>query len=338
MISRLGVILALSWCHALSAAQETITLVGVGSSVPAPLYSKWTQAYNKRNPKIQVQYIPLGTSEGIEQLEGGNRDFGAGEAPLTARQRSEGGLLELPGVVIGIVPIYNVPGVRSELSFSGEVLAEIFLGRVKRWNDSKLAQLNPGVALPDLPIKVFYRPAGKGSNYVFTEFLSQTSPIFRSEIGVSLSPKWPVGIAVERSWDMGENVKTVVGSLGYVEAQYAIKLHIPNGRVLNPSGQAIRATPENIAAACSAVEAPRWDQLFPSLTNAAGQDSYPISSFSWLYVRTSPPPNPKRDAALVNFLNWIYDEGQELAAQEGYVELAKPLLAKVKTKIATLPH
>jgi phosphate transport system substrate-binding protein len=328
-------VLVVSLFHPLGLAQETIVLVGSGSSVPAPLYTKWAEEYNKRNPKIQMRYVPLGTSEGIKQISLGSGDFAAGEAQLTAKERSEGSLIELPSVLIGIVPIYNLPGVQKELRFSGEVLAEIFLGHLKTWNSPPLVKLNLDASLPDLPIKVVYRPAGKGTNYVFTEFLSKTSSKFRTEVGTSPSPKWPLGVPAERSSDMADKVKSETGSIGYIEAQYAIKANIPYGRVLNPAGRFVEASSERIAAACHAVEDPQWDKFSASLTNAPGDDSFPISSFTWLYLRTK-SADAQRATALADLLNWIYTDGQQLAAREGYSELPQALLAKVKTRINSL--
>ncbi len=189
-------------------AQETVVLVGSGSSVPVPLYTRWAHEFNQRDSGTQLRYVPLGTSEGIKQISRGIGDFGAGEIRLSAQQRVEDGIMDFPVVVIAIVPIYNLPGVRHELRFSGEVLAEIFLGQIRNWKSPELARLNPGLELPDLPIKVVYRPAGKGSNYVFTDFLSKVSPKFRSQIGVTPSPKWPVGEPAERSSDMAEKVRS----------------------------------------------------------------------------------------------------------------------------------
>ncbi|MGA9494301.1 MAG: phosphate ABC transporter substrate-binding protein PstS, partial [Terriglobales bacterium] len=227
----LTLVFAIGFCHPLGFAQQAVVLVGSGSSVPAPLYNKWAQEYNKGNPGIQMKYVPLGTGEGIKQISQGSGDFAAGEAQLTAAERKEGNLIELPAVLIGIVPIYNLPGVHTELRFSGELLADIFLGQIKTWNASQIAKLNPDVSLPSLPIKVIYRPAGKGSNYVFSEFLSKTSSKFRTQIGTSASPNWPVGTPAERSSDMADKVKSETGSIGYVEAQYAVKANIPNGIV-----------------------------------------------------------------------------------------------------------
>jgi phosphate transport system substrate-binding protein len=318
-----------------SPAQETVALVGSGSSVPAPLYTKWAEEYNKRTPKIQMRYLPLGTSEGINQISHGNGDFAAGEVPLSAKERSEGSLIEIPSVVIAIVPIYNLPGTQGELRFSGTVLADIFLGRVKTWNSPALAKINPHLSLPDLPIKVIYRPAGKGSNYVFSDFLSKTSPAFREEIGTSPSPKWPIGSPAERSSDMVEKVRSEPGSIGYVEVQYAVKMNMPYGSVLNAAGHYVKASDATLTAACTAVEAPSWIKLSASLANAPGAQSFPITSFSWLYLRTA-SHDSGRKAALSDLLNWMFTSGQQIADHEGYSELPPPLLAKVRAKIDSL--
>jgi len=276
----------------------------------------------------------MGTTEGIKQISNGTSDFGAGETPLTAEERRDGNLTDLPMVLIGIVPIYNLPGV-PQLRLSGEVLAEIYLGRVKNWDDPAIAKLNPGVAFPKTSIRVIYRPAGKGSNYVFTDFLSKTSTRFHDQIGRSPSPKWPVGESAERSSDIADRVKNNPGALGYVELQYADDNNITYASVLNPAGKFVKATARSITAACVAAEAPGWDKLTASLTNATGADSYPIASFSWLYVRPS-TKGQERTAALVEFLNWAYSDGQNAAIQLGYSELPKPLVGKVKAKISTL--
>ena len=319
-------------CPWLGLAQETIALVGSGSSVPAPLYTKWAEEYNKRSPKIQMRYLPFGTSEGIKQISHGNGDFAAGEMPLTAQERSEGSLIELPSVLIAIVPIYNLPGTQRELRLSGAVLADIFLGRVKNWNSPAIARLNPNLSLPELPIKVIYRPAGKGSNYVFSDFLSKISAHFREEIGTTASPKWPVGLPAERSADMVEKVRSEPGSIGYVEVQYAIQMNLPYASVLNAAGHFVKASESTLAAACQAVEAPRWNRFSASLTNAPGAESFPITSFSWLYLRTA-STDSRRQSALADLLNWMFTSGQQIADQVGYSELPPPLLAKVRAKV-----
>jgi phosphate transport system substrate-binding protein len=315
--------------------QQAIFLVGSGSNVPSPLFEAWAQQFNKRNSRTQMRYLATGTSEGIEEISHASGDFAAGEIPLSAMQRTQGKLMAVPAVLIAIVPIYNVPEIHEELRFSGEVLAEIFLGEVKNWNSPDIAKLNPGVRFPDLAIRVVYRPAGKGSNYVLTDFLSKTSPKFRAQIGTTPSPHWPVGISAERNSDMVDKVRAESGTIGYIEAQYAVKAGLSYGAVQNASGTFVKASPETIRAACNAVEAPQWERFAASLTNPPGADSYPITSFSWLYLRTV-SSDSRRAAALSDLLGWIYDDGQQVAAREGYSELPTELLHKVKTRIDSL--
>jgi len=331
----LVIFLAASLSPQATPAQDSIILVGSGSSVPAPLYNRWVAEYNKRNQAFQLRYLAIGASEGIKQIAKGSGDFGAGEVQLTAAERAEMNLVELPTVMIAIVPMYHIPGIRQDLRFSGELLAEIFLGEIKNWNDPQIAKLNPGVTFPDMSIKVVYRPAGKGTNYVLTEFLSKTSSKFRARIGVTPSPNWPVGTPAERSSDMVDKVKGETGSIGYGELQYAVKGDVAHGKVLNAAGKFVSASSESIMAACRAVEAPGWDKFAGSLTNPPGADSFPITSFTWLYLKTS-TSDPKRAGALGDFLNWAYSDGELLAGQEGYSELPQQLLTKVRTKAKSL--
>jgi len=327
-------LLALGLHSAPANAQNAVILVGSGSTVPGPLYNRWTQEYGKRNPNLQMRYLPVGTSEGIKQISHGVGDFGAGEAQLTDKERKGGSLIELPVVLIGIVPIYNLPEIHQELRLSGEVLAGIYLGEVKTWNAPQIVKLNPGITLPDLPIQVVNRPAGKGSNYVFTDFLSKASSKFRAQIGVTASPKWPVGVWAERSSDMADKVKNSPGSIGYVEYQYAVKGNIPQAAVQNRAGKFVKASTESMTAACEAAEAPGWKGFSASLINAPGADAFPITSFSWAYLR--PLSEPDRSAALSDFLDWIYTDGQQYAAQEGYAALPPPLLAALRKKVKDL--
>jgi phosphate transport system substrate-binding protein len=316
-------------------SQSGIVLVGSGSSVPAPLYNRWAQEYGKRHSGIQVRYVPSGTSEGIKQISHAAGDFGAGEALLTEQERKEGDLIELPAVLIGIVPIYNLPEVHQPLRLSGEVLAEIFLGELRNWDAAPIAKLNPEASLPNTRIQVVNRPAGKGSNYVWTDFLSKVSAKFRSQIGVSASPKWPVGVPAERSSDMVDKVKSTSGSIGFVELEYAVKLGVSTFAVLNPAGKYVRASAETITGACQATEAPRWNNFTLSLTNAPGADSFPITSFSWLYLR-SQSSDSARAAALRDLLDWIYSEGQQYAGEEGYSELPPTMLVAIRKKVKEL--
>jgi phosphate transport system substrate-binding protein len=316
-------------------SQESVTLVGAGSTLPAPLYASWTETYNKRNPNLQIRYMPMSTKEGINQITHAVGDFAAGEVPLSDEQ-VHGAKLELihiPTVLVGVVPIYNLPGVAGTLKFSGSVLADIFMGRIKNWNDPKLLKLNPEMSLPATTIKIVHRGEGKGTNYILTDYLSKVSSTFQAEIGRTASPKWPEGsIIAQRSEDMVNQVKSVSGSIGYVELDYALRSGLTIGMVQNAAGEFVKASPQTIAAALKGKTVPSDFRL--SITNAPGKEAYPISSFTWLYV----PNNGKheRTRAMKSFLNWAMHKGQEEAQRQGYTPLPESLIAKVETKLNTI--
>ncbi len=312
-------------------AQQTIILVGSGSTVPAPLFSRWIVEYDKRNPLVQMRYLPLGTSAGILEISHGNGDFAAGEVLLTGKERADGALTELPAAIIAIVPIYNLPGLGKDLRLSGDVLASIFLGDLKMWNAPQISQLNPGITLPNISIHVINRPGGKGSNYVFTDFLSKENSKFRAQIGTTASPHWPIGTMAERSSDMVDKVRSEFGAVGYVEVRYAARDNISQVAVLNPAGKFVKASRESIAAACPMAGVKRWKSFSVSLVNATGADSFPITRFSWIYVPTH--LDSSRAAALVNFVDWVYSDGQQFASQEGYVPLPPQLIAAVRRRV-----
>jgi phosphate transport system substrate-binding protein len=312
-------------------AQDSVILVGAGSNVPAQLYNRWAEEYNKLGKKTSFKYMAIGTNEGLADTKQGKSDFGVGEILLTPEERSKDRLVLLPSVLVGIAVVYNLPGISEQIRLSGPVLAEIYLGNIKKWNESGIKQLNAGVSLPDLPIKVFYRPAGKGSNRIFTDFLSKTSAKFRERIGVSVSPAWPVGSPADRSAEVADSVKAQPGAIGFVELQYAVKGDVQYAKVLNPAGNYVRPSAETISAACRAVEEPQWDKFATSLANAPGADSYPIVSFSWLYLPVH-LSDPRHGAALDDLFTWMFGDGQASALKEGYPALPQPLLTTLKSK------
>jgi phosphate transport system substrate-binding protein len=272
------------------AAQENVVIVGSGSYLPVRLYQAWVAEFNKRNHTIQVQYLPLGSSESLSQVSHGIGDFGSGEVPLTDAQlhSSKLSLIQIPTALVGIVPIYNLPG-NPELNFSGELLGQIYLGTVKNWNDLRIAKMNPDLKLPDLPIRVVHRSPGKGSNYIFTDFLSKTNAQFRTRVGISPSPKWPLGVESDRSQDMVRKVEFTPGSIGYVEMSFLHGSQVGRGRVENAAARFVSATSARVQAACNAMESLPHDDLRLDITNAPGRDSYPITSFTWVYVPTEGP-------------------------------------------------
>jgi len=318
------------------AAQDAISLAGSGSNVPSPLYTAWTGQYEKLKQNVRVSYLPLGTSESIKEIGQGVGDFGGGEIPLSETQMRSGKhpLVQFPTVLVAIVPIYKLPG-EHELKFSGELLADIFLGGVKNWKDARIAKLNPGVELPDLPVIVVHRSSGKGSNYILTDFLSKTSPEWKSRIGKSASPNWPVGAETNRSEDMVAKVSTTPGAIGYVELNYAKRKDIGYGSVQNAAGRFIRATPASIAAACAANEKSVQTDFGVSLTNAEGKDSYPMVSFTRIYAAAS-GMEPARSKALKEFWNWALTDGQETASSLGYTVLPAPVAAKARETLNSI--
>jgi phosphate transport system substrate-binding protein len=332
-------IIALTCCSCLgagqAAAQERVVIVGSGSNVPAHLYQAWISEFNKNNSNAQVQYVPLGTSESIKQISEGSGDFGGGEVALTNEQmhNSRSPLIEIPTILVGIVPIYNLPG-NPEINFSGDLLAQIYLGTVKTWRDSRIARLNPGVQFPDLAISVVHRSAGKGSNYILTDFLSKTNPQFRAAVGKNPSPNWPVGSEANRGEDMVEQVASRPGAVGYVELNFARSSGVGYGRVQNAAGQFVRATPESIAAACASAESAASNPL-ASLANAPGRESYPIASFSWIYVPGSAASSARR-SALQQFLRWGLQQGQDVARTLGYAPLPNRILSKSQAAVDSL--
>jgi len=304
--------------------------------VPRPLYALWAAQYEKLKGNVHVKYLPLGTSESIREISEGSGDFGGGEIPLSDAQMHGGKhpLLQFPTVLVAIVPIYKLPG-EPKVRFSGELLADIFLGKIKNWKDARIAKLNPGVELPDLSIEVVHRGAGKGSNYILTDFLSKTSAEWKSKIGKSASPSWPVGVETNRGEDMVEKVSVTPGAIGYVELNYARRDDIGYGSVQNESGQFVAATPASIAAACTAEEKNIRADFGVSLTNAPGKESYPVASFTWIYLATS-GLTPARSQGLKEFWNWALTDGRETASSLGYTVLPAGITTKVRETLNSI--
>jgi phosphate transport system substrate-binding protein len=332
----LGLLLIL--CSLPANCQNVIALVGSGSNLPTPLYSQWVEEYNKLSPKVQVRYLSTGTVKGIDDITRGVGDFAAGEVPMTDEQMkgTTSPILQIPTVLVAIVPIYHLPGVKGSLHFSGPVLADIFLGTVKSWDDPKIKDINPGQTLPHLDISVVHRSEGKGSNYILADFLSKTSPKWRSEIGKTPSPAWPVGASASRGEDMMEKVKSTAGSIGYVELGFVLNDHsVGVGMVQNASGKFVGATQASISAAYRSIEKAIPADFRASLTNAAGPEAYPIISFTWLYVpeRLS---DPERGKALESYLEWVLTTGQQSAERHGYTALPASLAPKVLEKARAL--
>ena len=317
--------------------QEKIVLVETGSSMPEPLYKSWIEAYRKQQPSTEIRYMAVGTAESSRNVLAGSGDFGGGDAPIPESQlrTAQKPILELPSVLIGIVVIYELPDVRGELKLSGPVVANIFLGKIKVWNDPAIAKLNPEMKLPDLPIQVLHRNDGKGSNYILSDYLAKVSPEFLATAGRGESPKWPVGQAFQRSQDLVAKLRSTPGSIGYTELNLAVSSAVRVASIKNAAGEFVKPSTRSIAAAASASGGKMSNDFRLSLTNAPGKESYPISSFTWIYVPVV-AKEPGRGAAVANYLKWAYTSGQKIAQEQGYATLPDDVLEKVVAKASTV--
>jgi len=318
-------------------SQERMVLVETGSSMPEPLYKSWIEAFRQQQPSTVIRYMPVGTGESARNILAGSGDLGGGDAPIPEAQlRAEGRLiLELPAVLIGIVVIYELPDVRGELKLTGPAMANIFLGKIKRWNDPVIVKLNSDLQLPDLPIEVLHRNDGKGSNYILSDYLSKLSPEFLVAAGRGESPKWPVGLSFQRSQDLVAKLQSTPGAIGYTELNLALSSGVRMASVKNAAGEFIKPTAQSIAAAASASGSKMTNDFRISLTNAPGKESYPISSFTWVYV-PAVAKDPERGRAVASYLKWIYTSGQKIAQEQGYANLPEDVLEKVVAKSATI--
>ncbi len=317
--------------------QENMVLVQTGSSMPEPLYKSWIDAYHKETASTEIRYMPVGSAESARNILAGSGDFGGGDAPIPEAQlhAASKSMLELPAVLIGIVAIYELPGVKGELKLTGHVLAGIFLGKIKVWNDPAITRLNPDMSLPALPIHVFHRNDGKGSNYILSDYLCKVSPEFLAVAGRGESPKWPVGQSFQRTQELVNQLHSTPGAIGYTELNLAVSSGARMASIKNAAGEFIKPSSKSIAAAASAVGSKTTENFRVSLTNAPGKESYPISSFTWLYV-PAVAPDPQRGHALAAYLKWVYTSGQSIAKDQGYATLPADVLAKVAAKAATV--
>jgi phosphate transport system substrate-binding protein len=300
-------------------------LTGAGATFPYPIYSKWFAEYSAAHPGVQINYQPIGSGGGIRQVGAGVIDFGASDEPLSDFQLAESRVkvVQIPTVMGAVVPIFNVPGV-TEIRFSPEVLAGIYLGKIRKWNDPRLATDNPGVKLPDLNINVVHRSDGSGTSYIFTDYLSKISPGWANGPGRSISPYWPVGVGAKGNDSVAGVVLHLPGAIGYVELIYAQRNQVAFGEVKNSSGNWIKASVETVTNAGADIRALPAD-FRVSITNAPGPNAYPISSFTWLLVPVR-SLDAKKGKIMQDLLSWILRSGQSEVGSLSYAPLPSSLL------------
>ena len=317
----------------------SVDLTGAGATFPYPIYSKWFSDYAAQKG-VKINYQSIGSGGGIRQLSEETVDFGASDSPMSDDEMSKakgGPVLHIPTVLGADVVTYNVPGVTAPLKLTPEVIAGIFSGNIKKWNDTRIASLNSGVTLPSSDILVVHRSDGSGTTYIFTDYLSTAVPSWKASIGKGKEVKWPVGIGAKGNEGVAGQVKQTPGAIGYVELAYAKQNNLPIAAVRNQAGQFVVASVAGVTAAAAGVakSLPENTDYRLSIVNAPGADSYPISSFTWLLVYKQ-----QKDAAkgqkLVDFLNWALTEGEQSASSLDYAPLPTDMAAKVKARVATV--
>ena len=316
--------------------QPATVLNGAGATFPYPVYSKWFTNFRHADPEVQINYEAVGSEAGIRKLLSGQVDFGATDSPHAIHEiapAEESKFLLFPSVIGAVVPIVNLPGLAHSIAFTSEALAGIYLGKIRKWNDPVLQQPNRDLVLPDLDITVVHRADGSGTSYAWSDYLSKTSPEWKGQAGVGLTPKWPTGRAATGNDGVAKLVKELGGSIGYVEYIYALQNHLSYGRVRNHNGEFVSASLESIAAASHAIE--MRDDFKLSIVDAAGQGAYPIATYTWFVVPASIADGAKRNA-IATFLVWMLRPGQRQAAALGYLALPRDLVSREERAISRI--
>jgi len=311
-----------------------VSLVGAGASFPAPLYETWFSQYNRSNPNIQISYQSIGSGAGVQQFSRGTVDFGASDVAMSDGEiaQTSRGVVMLPMTAGSIVLAYNLPGV-GNLKLSRQVYTDIFLGKVRTWNDPSITRINPGVRLPSTPITVVRRSDGSGTTAVFTKHLSAISSQWRSQVGEGKTVKWPVGVGAKGNEGVTAQIQQSQGTIGYIEYGYAKINNLSTALLQNKAGKFVPPTISNAANALSAVTLPGNLRAF--IADPRGANSYPIVTYTWILAPRN-TGNPAKARALKAMLNWGLTQGQQYAPQLGYVPLPANVVTKVRSAINTI--
>ena len=318
----------------------TAQINGMGATFPYPIYSKWFEEYGKAHPAVRINYQSQGSGAGIRGLTSKTVFFGASDQPMKddALRAAPGPILHFPTVLGAVVPVYNVTGVTGDLKFTGPVLADIVLGKIRKWNDPALAKLNPGVTLPNADITFVHRSEGSGTTFVWADYLSKVSTEFKEKVGADTALKWPVGVGAKGNEGVTGMVKQSPNSLGYIELVYALQNNVAYGTVQNAAGQFVKASVDSVTAAAAGAAANMPADFRVSITNAPGGDAYPIASFTWILMYET-PDDKAQGRAMVEFMKWALTDGQKFAKELGYAPLPQAVvdaelkaLERVKTQ------
>ena len=316
-----------------AALADTLVIKGDGSTFAYPMYSKWIEEYEKDDPAVRLTYMSNGSGAGIHDIMMGTVDFAGTDGPLNKTQMLDFSthqnceVLHFPTALGADVPIYNIPGVIQALNFTPQALAGIYLGTITKWNDPEIAKPNPNVSLPANDIVVVHRQDGSGTTYVWTDYLTKVSEDWRQRVGTGISVTWPVGVAAPGNEGVVQMVARTPYSIGYSELTYAVRNRLFYGSVANRSGQFIQANLASVTAAATGVAENMPDDFRVSITDAPGQDAYPISSFTWILLPSVIADTAKREA-LIKFLQWGLTKGQDYLEPLSYARLPNAVIAK----------
>ena len=312
-----------------------VALTGAGATFPNPIYTKWFDAYAKE-AGVRINYQSIGSGGGIRQFTEGTVDFGATDGPMSDQQIAavKGNVLHVPTVLGAVVVTYNLPSLgATRLKFDGATLADIFLGRITKWNDPRITALNTAVKLPQGDVIVVHRSDGSGTSFIFTDYLSKVSPAWKDKVGSATSVQWPTGLGGKGNEGVTQQVKQSEGAIGYVELIYALSNSLPYADIKNAAGQFVEPNLKSVSAAAAGTALPPDTDFRVSITNAPGAEAYPISSITWLLV---PKDNPDAAKAgrIRDFLTWMLKpEAQRMAADLHYAPLPVPLIELVQKRI-----
>lgn len=325
-----------------ASAQADVRLQAGGATFPAPIYQRWVTEYQKAHPDVKIDYQAIGSGGGIKGITDKTFDFAGSDAPMSKKEMAAAGgagnIVQIPTVAGAVVLAYNIPDLKGELKLDGPTLAAIYLGEIKKWDDLKIAHLNEGVKLPNLPITTVHRTDGSGTNYIFTNYLSTQDPNFKNKVGAGKAVEWPGGTGGAQNAGVTQIVQTTTGAIGYVELAYALQNKIPFATLRNRDGHFVKASPESVSQAGEGALKEMNESLAVDIWNQSGKDAYPISSFTYIivYKDLGYLKDANKAKALVEFLKWSTTEGEKLAPSLEYAPLSAGVQKKVEGAINSL--
>lgn len=326
--ARAAIAAAVASLGLMASAQASVSLTGAGSTWVYPLVAKWSAAYEQATGN-KVNYQSIGSGGGISQIKAGTVAFGASDMPLKPADLAASGLIQFPTAIAGEDMIVNLPGVKpGELILSGPVVADIYLGKIKKWNDAEIAKLNPGVKLPDMAITVVHRSDGSGTTFTFADYLSKVSPEWKEKIGANTSLNWPTGVGGKGNEGVSAYVERIQGSIGYVEYAYILENHLNYARMINSAGKVVSPSLKGFQDAASHVDFTKAQDFYVILTNQPGEGTWPISGCTWQILRKSAPKETNTE--VTKFFSWGFEKGQDMARSISFGPLPPSTVDSIK--------